>query len=304
MSGLGEHARPGSMTDKVDFVIGLDGGGSGCRIAVCGIDGVRLAKAQSGAANYTSDPDLTVAHILDALSQVTKSLGLSTDRMMQAPAHLGLAGIMTQADSDALSKRLPLTRCRISDDQVTSTIGALGDRSGALIGVGTGSFVAHKRGDVFRTLGGWGLALGDQASGAWLGQNALRHCALVADGLVSQSALANTLLDHFDKTPAQLIAFAQTATPADYARFASQIFDAATAGDPFAKNLVTEGATYLARCLTALDLEDDDVICMTGGLAARYRPWLSDAHQARMVEPHGSALDGALRLAVQLARQG
>jgi glucosamine kinase len=291
------------MTDKVDFVIGLDGGGSGCRIAVCGLDGVRLAEATSGAANYTSDPDLTVAHILDALSQVTRSLGFSNDQMMQAPAHLGLAGIMTQADSDALSKCLPLTRCRISDDQVTSTVGALGDRNGALVGIGTGSFVAYKRGGVFRTLGGWGLALGDQASGAWLGRNALRHCALVADGLASPSPLANTLLDHFEQTPANLIAFAQTATPADYASFAPQILDAATAGDPLARDLVTEGATYLDQCLTAMELEDDEVVCIIGGLAARYRPWLSDTYQARIVEPQGTALDGALRLAVQLAQQ-
>lgn len=292
------------MTDMVDFVIGLDGGGSGCRIVVCGMDGVRLAEAKSGAANYSSDPDVTVAHILDALSQVTRSLGLSNDRMMKAPAHLGLAGIMTQADSDALSQRLPLTCCRISDDQVTSIIGALGDRNGVLIGLGTGSFVVQKRGDDFKTLGGWGLALGDQASGAWLGQNALRHCALVADGLALQSPFANTLLDHFHQTPAHLIAFAQTATPADYARFAPWVFEAATAGDAFAINLVTEGATYLDQCLTAMELEDDDVICMTGGLAARYRLWLSDRHQARIVEPQGSALDGALQLAIQLAAQG
>jgi glucosamine kinase len=298
---LAGHARRGIMTDRMHFVIGLDGGGSGCRVAVCAQDGQVLASATSGAANYTSEPDLTVAHICEALGKVSASLGMSHDRLLEAPAHLGVAGIVTQADAQTLARRLPLKRCRISDDQLTSTIGALGDRDGALVGVGTGSFVALKRGDMVRSLGGWGLALGDQGSGAWLGRSALQRCALVADGLAPMSAMIASLLGQFDDDRGQMISFARTASPADYAGLAPRIFEAAACGDHHARALITEGAGYLDLCLSSLALEKDDVVCVAGGLASDYARWLSEDHRTRLVKIQGTALDGAVRLAWRLA---
>lgn len=94
-----------------------------------------------------------------------------------------------------------------------------------------------------------------------------------------------------------MIAFARDATPADYAQFAPSVFDAANENDPHALDLIDEGAAYLRLCLASADLAQDDVLCMTGGLGALYAPWLDQAHQVRLAEPLGTALDGALHLA-------
>jgi glucosamine kinase len=292
------------MTHRSDFVIGVDGGGSGCRVVVIGAaDRSVVATATGGAANYTSDPDTTVRHILDTLSDAAESAGLDLAALFDMPAHLGLAGIVTPEDAKSLAARLPLTRCRVSDDQITSTIGALGARDGALIAVGTGSFVAIKRDDTIRTLGGWGLQLGDQASGAWLGRTALQRCALVADGLAPTSPLVAKLLARFGDDAGQMIAFARIASPAEYAQLAPLIFDAAYSDDQNACGLVAEGAAYLNLCLGTADLKGDDVLCMSGGLGPRYAPWLDARYQSRIAEPEGTALDGAVRLAWQLAER-
>ncbi|MFA8387843.1 MAG: BadF/BadG/BcrA/BcrD ATPase family protein [Pelagibaca sp.] len=291
------------MTDRSDLVIGIDGGGTGCRIAISAAGGSVIGTATAGAANYTSDRESTVTHILAALSDAANSAGLPLDSLLDTPAHLGLAGIVTPEDAKSLAARLPLTHCRVTDDQVTSTIGALGARDGALVAVGTGSFVAIKRGDTIRTLGGWGLHLGDQASGAWLGRTALQRCALVADGLAPTSPLVAELLARFDNDAGQMIAFARIAPPAEYAQFAPLIFEAAQSDDPNACSLIIEGAAYLNLCLGTADLEGDDVLCMGGGLGPRYAPWLDVRYQSRIAEPEGTALDGAVRLAWHLAER-
>jgi glucosamine kinase len=289
------------MAKRAGFVIGIDGGGSGCRAAISAPDGTIVGTASAGPANVTTDPDHAIRNILTALEVAADAADLPFDAVLGMPAHLGLAGIVTQEDGQKLADQLPLTSCRVSDDQLTSTIGALKDRDGALIAVGTGSFVAHKRGAAYRTLGGWGLQLGDQASGAWLGRNTLQQTAMVADGLQKSSHLVERLLTQFSNDARRLIAFARTATPADYAQFAPLVFDAADADDPHAVSLIAEGATYLNNCLDSLALNEHEIICMTGGLGRLYAPWISAAHQVRLAKSLGTALDGALHLARQIA---
>lgn len=282
---------------KSGYAIGIDGGGSGCRVAVGAANGKIVGTGTSGAANFTSDPDGTTDHILAALRTAADNSGMPFDALLNMPTHLGLAGIMTDADAQNLASRLPFKSCRVSDDQVTSAIGALGNRNGVLVAVGTGSFVAIKRGKTLRTVGGWGLQLGDQASGAWLGRNALQRCALVADGVATTSPLITELLARFDNNAGQMITFAGIATPAEYAKLAPLIFAAAENDDSHALSLISEGAAYLALCLDSAEPAEGDIVCMAGGLGALYAPWLGAAHQARMAEPLGTALDGAVRLA-------
>lgn len=292
------------MVDAAKLVIGMDGGGSGCRAAVSTLDGTVIGRSESGAANFTSDPEGTLASILRAVTELAESIDQPIDTLLAAPAHLGLAGIITPDDASSFAQRLPFKSCRVSDDQLTSVIGALGDRDGALIGVGTGSFIAMKRRDRIDAIGGWGLELGDQGSGAWLGKQALQRCALVADGLADPSLLIATLMQRFKKDAGELIRFARAARPSDYAQFAPVVFDAAKHGDTYATRLVSEGASYFDQCLNSFDLKKDDVVCLVGGLSESYAQRLNSAFQEKLSEPAGSALDGALRLARKLASKG
>lgn len=285
------------MTHTPTLFIGIDGGGTGCRVAIADLDGNVIATAQGGAANFTSGPARTVENVLAALNDAAKTAGLTQDALKAASAHLGIAGIVSPKDAKAIAERMPFARCAVTDDQPTSVAGALGDRNGAVIAVGTGSFIAVKRGRDIRAIGGWGLHLGDQASGAWLGQHVLQRCAMIRDGLAETSGLVERLWVKFGDDPSRLIAFARRASPADFAELAPEVLTSAKNGDQNAMSIVREAVDYLNLCLTSLELKGEDVVCLTGGLAPLYRPWLAASFQARIAEPRGTALDGALQLA-------
>lgn len=284
------------MTDDgARLILGVDGGGSGCRVALARADGAVLARASGGPANVHADPEGAAREVEAAVRRATALAGL--ERIDGAAAHLGLAGVMRPDDGDGVAAAIGLRDAVVTDDLETSLAGALGTRDGVLAAIGTGSCLAARRDGALRRFGGWGPALGDEASGAWLGRSLLRRCLLVHDGLEIESPLTAAVRARFGGGPAAIVAFARTARPADYAALAPLVVEAAGAGDAAGCALMRRGATYLAACLDAVAPRDREVVCLTGGLGPHYAPHLPAGHRARLAAPAGTALDGALALA-------
>lgn len=277
------------------LLVGVDGGGSGCRAAIADASGRVLGRGAGGPANAFTDMDGAAASVRAALDAACAAAGLR-----RAVAHVGLAGILTPAHAAAMAARLPLPRVAVTEDAPTSVAGALGDRAGVLLAVGTGTMIAAQAADgAQRFVGGWGLQVSDQASGAWLGRALLERVLLAHDGLLAPSDLTRATLADFPDGPAGIVAFAAAARPADYARLAPAVADAAARGDPAGRALMRRGAAYLNRAIACLGLGPDGVLCLTGGLAPRYRALLRPAFRARIRPAEGTALDGALRLAAR-----
>lgn len=275
--------------------LGVDGGGSGCRVAICDSSGETLARAKGGPANVTSD---RIGAVKNLQSAIDGALGLvAVGDVRSLKVHMGLAGIIDGTDIAGLASEFAFAQMTISDDRLTSTIGALGSRNGVLVSVGTGSFVACQREGNVHYLGGWGLQIGDQASGAWLGQKLLERCVLASDGLIDPSDLTEATLRHFGNKPAEITTFAAKAQTSDYATFAPSILDAAEAQDTHACALLREGGAYLQTCLDRFALTDQDVLCLGGSLGPHYADWLTPSARSRIEEPVGDALEGALTLA-------
>jgi glucosamine kinase len=279
------------------FLIGADGGGSGCRVAIADASGAILATAAGGPANASTDRKQAVASLLSALDAAAATAGLTAAAIAGATAHLGLAGVLTAEDAAAIASRMPFPACTVTDDRPTSLAGALGGRDGVLIAVGTGTFLAAQRGPDRRFIGGWGLTLGDQASGAWLGRALLQEVLLSVDGLRDHSALTRATLAAFGDDPSGLVRFAAAAQPSNYAGHAPGIVAAAAEGDPMATELMQRGAGYLHAALAVLAVGPTDVLCLSGGLGPHYAEYLDPCYRALLSPPRGTALDGALRLA-------
>ena len=77
-----------------------------------------------------------------------------------------------------------------------------------------------------RHAGGWGLVLGDECSGAWLGRELLRATLRAYDGVDAGSPLAETVMKDFDGDTSQLVLFARDASAADFASYAPRLFSA------------------------------------------------------------------------------
>lgn len=282
------------MTGNAAYFLGVDGGGSGCRAALSDSSGTIVASGTSGPGNATSDFDGAVANIGAAISEACQN-----HMPADLPTHIGLAGILSKAEAKRFALALGMSQARVTDDRPTTLAGALGGKDGLLAAIGTGSFVGASYGNETRFLGGWGLQLGDQASGAWLGKMAMQQVMLAHDKLTPPSDLTQWFLDHFNG-PNGLVAFASSANPADFASFAPRIADAAEAGDKTATRVMEHGAGYLSKALETLDFDAKSPVCLTGGLGLRYAQWLPPQFAARIIAPRGSALDGALMLARQL----
>src|SRR5258706_3828659 len=74
-------------------------------------------------------------------------------------------------------------------------LGAHGGQPGAMVAAGTGSVGAALDADGKRVrVGGWGFAVGDEGSGAWLGLAAMRVAQRAVDAMAPLGALARAVL--------------------------------------------------------------------------------------------------------------
>lgn len=282
---------------STEFIIGVDGGGSGCRAAVAGVDGTLLGQGASGPANVATDAALAIANVRTAVRAALEAAGLDERALSRSAAHIGLAGMLSAPAADMVAREMRIAHCEVTDDRTIAVAGALGAREGVLLAIGTGTIIAAQRPDGLRCIGGWGLQVSDQASGAWLGRALLERVLLCHDGMALHSALTWATLAQFDGEATDIVGFAASAQPRDYAVHAPSILAAAAAGDPNARDLVQAGATFLSRALKSLGFGSDDVLCLSGGVGPHYAPYLDKAARDRIAAPAGTALDGALFLA-------
>lgn len=282
---------------KPNLVIGVDGGGSACRFAI-DVEG-RIHEVLGGPANVFTDLEGALSVVRGGLAALARSAGLTLEDLQGARAYLGLAGVISPEIAATVAGALPIDNAIVEDDRIAAVTGALGHDDGAVIGIGTGSFLARQSSGRIELIGGWGHVLGDEASGAVIGRELLSRTLLAADGLSLGSDLTDAILQELDG-PAGVVTFASHATPAEFARFAPRIVEAAQSGDAVAENLMTKGAAYIVSGLDRLGWRAGERLCPVGGLARQYAAFLPAHVVDALTEPDGTALAGALTLARRL----
>ena len=280
------------MERTVQHIIGVDGGGTGCRVRLEDPRGRILAETRGGPANVTSDFDGGFANILGAIHTAYEQAGLDPAQHVQDVAWLGLAGAATGDNAQRLVSGLGFARAKVTTDCTTAVQGALGQHDGLVAMLGTGSFFVRRQNGMDHRIGGWGYQLGDEAGGAWLGRALLSRTLHAHDGLVPHSALTQALLARFE-APDNIVAFAQNAVPGDIAPLAREVAEAGT--DSAAEAILSEATRLVVSRLDSLG--GDGPLCLIGGLAHIYANRLPDRYKRRLVPARGDALSGALSLA-------
>lgn len=281
------------------YLIGIDGGGTSCRFALA-MPGRRVEAVLAGA-NVHTDLGKALAVLARGLEELADRAGVPVDTLRAVPAYAGLAGVTGGGVSAVVADALPLDYLVVEDDRRCAVVGALGAANGAVAGIGTGSFLARQDTANVSLLGGYGADLGDEASGCWLGKQLLVRMLHCLDGLAEPSDLTARTWDVFESSLGTLLKFGQEAGPADFAKFAPQIVAAANNGDANGVALMHQGAVYIERCLNVLGWQAGEPFCLIGGLAGHYLPFLPMAIADSVAAPRGSALDGAVQLAADLA---
>lgn len=281
------------------YILGIDGGGTSCRAAVAGADGLIVGRGRSGAANILTDPDAALINIVDAARSAFADAGIDPTHIGSTTAVLGLAGSNVGDAVHYVEQRLPFARAEIVSDVLIGLEGALPAGDGAVASLGTGTVYVVRQGANVSYIGGWGFTIGDLGSGARLGQALLQESVLAYDGIHPASPLTDAVMAEFHVDPREVVDFARQARPGEFGRYAPRLFDFAGRGDPVAVRLLRTATDSIDETLDVVVRRGGKPICLLGGLAALYRPWLAERHQPLFVEPLADALTGSVMLAAQ-----
>ena len=280
------------------FFIGIDGGASSCRARLRDLEGNLLGEGCSGPANIHLDLDLAKESIRAASRAAIRAAGLDERVLHRAHAGLGLAGAGLKGACEQLRAGLnSFASTVVSTDAYIAWLGAHRGGNGGIVILGTGScglaIIDGKRIDV----GGWGAEISDEAGGQRIGREALRRSLWTYDGRAKRTKLSDLILDRYRRDPAKIVAFATSATPAQYAEFAPLVFEYATRGDPLAVELVQETAEAATRIIDRLIAGGATAVSLIGGLADPVMPWLPSRLREFLALPQSDPLDGAILMA-------
>lgn len=289
------------MSERILFM-GVDGGGTKCRVRLRDRHGASLAEAVGGLANLYQDLAAALATIRATMAETMRLAGLGDMDQKAIHVGLGLAGAVTEETTGAVRRALrDFNSVSVDVDAYAACLGAHDGDDGGIVIAGTGSaglaLVKSER----HWIGGFGFPLGDQGSGAIMGRGALRRAALSLDNLIPSSPLLEQILAEFHRDRDGFADWARHALPRDYARFAPRIFDAAAAGDRYGLELVEAAAHAVARLAKELIARGAPSVALVGGLARPLTPFMPDDLKPRLIAPKRDALDGAIMMARRAA---
>ena len=279
------------------YFLGIDGGGSRCRARIRDVAGRMLGEAIGGASNIYQDFDGALANIIATAAEAAGKAKLKTNDLH---AGLGLAGIVTSVGAERIAEaKLPFASVIADNDAYAACVGAFAGGDGGIVIAGTGSigFAAIK--GIRHMVGGWGFALGDHGSGAWLGHHAVRRAALAIDGLLQPTPLIEEVLSRVGRNRFDLSRWSERATPKDYAEMAPLVFECAAKGDVVGMTIVIEGAAAISSLGRALLARGAGKLCLLGGVSKVYPPYLDADVKQALTAPGADALDGAIMMARQ-----
>jgi glucosamine kinase len=292
--------------------LAVDAGQTEIRAELTGERGPRTATAPGVLRlGGVTGPDDVAAGLLAAV------VGLGALPEPAPPTGIGLSGFEAASDQDLrrvhelLRRELGLQRVAIASDGLTSLLGALGDRPGAVVAAGTGTVCVARNRDRMAKVDGWGSLLGDAGSGFAIGRAGLDAALCQLDGRGGSAALLRAAERRFGPAPelAERIHGAPVPTRA-VAAFAADVAREAADGDELAAAILRDAGRQLARsacaALKRLFSGEDEAAVSYAGNVFLAGPLLTESFKEQVekrrpgteiVPPAGDSLAGAALLA-------
>jgi glucosamine kinase len=283
----------------IDYLIGVDGGGTGTRVRIARVSpggAVELAQGASGPSGLGLGIARAWATVQEAVAQAFAAAGIAPPPPDRMAIGLGLAGVHNRQWAQEFETLDPgYAALVLETDAFTTLLGAHGGRPGAIVAIGTGSVGEVLLPDgMRREVGGWGFPAGDEASGGWIGLAAVNHIEQVLDGRRPVSSFAADVIEACGGNRAAVQVWLGQATQTTYASLAPLVLR--HADDPAARAILTKAGDEAAAIARALDPDGTLPLALCGGLGSALRDWLPPALAARASAPAGDSARGALRL--------
>ncbi|WP_446039767.1 N-acetylglucosamine kinase [Streptomyces sp. SID1121] len=302
----------------MSWVLGVDSGGSGLRIALRSTEDPALVLlADPGEPLRTGPSGIDAGQLLRQLLPAAEKLLVRAGARGPVAAAVGAAGMATLGEGlraelpAALERSLGVRRLALAADAVTAYAGALGQRPGVVVAAGTGMIALGTDLAAWHRADGWGHLLGDCGGGAWIGRAGLEAALREHDGRRGGSpALLTATEDFFGPAPELPgLLYPRADRPAVLASFAPEVARLAS-GDPVARSILSAAAERIAESAEAVCPRSGECeVALTGGLFKLGEPLLAPLRaeladrlpHARTVPAAGDPLAGALNIATALA---
>ncbi|CAN7167822.1 BadF/BadG/BcrA/BcrD ATPase family protein [Devosia sp. LjRoot3] len=305
------------------YYLGVDGGGTNCRVRLADENLVTLAEVKNGRSNLQIDAgDPAYKAISDGTRDVFKAAGVDFAETANTYACFGMAGgRMDTARAEFAARPWPFAGVKVYDDIDIAHAGALGGGEGGVVIIGTGSAAMSIVGGTRYQAGGWGFHIGDQMSGAILGRELARYTVEAEDGLAEGSPLTKAVANALggDNQGIMTWSFATAMdlkllsddgsegcddaligrAPGEYGKLMPLWFDYLEQNDPVALKLLDVQMGYIDTYVRWFKSHGAEVMAIVGGLGQRLFPRLTERYGNFVALPQFEPLHGAVILAKQ-----
>lgn len=302
------------------YYLGVDGGGTNCRIRLADENLKTLADAAGGRSNLQIEAgEPAYRSIMEGAKQAFAKAGIDYSEAANTHACFGMAGGRLPSAREAFERRAwPFAGVKVYDDIDIARAGAHGGADGAVIIVGTGSAALALVDGQRHQAGGWGFQIGDQMSGAILGRELIRYAVEAADGLVEPSPLTEAVIAKlggsidavmdwsFPKDPRGPMPATEGApstllgrAPAEFGAFIPMFFEYYEKGDPVAIKLMDIELNYIDAYVRWFKARGVTRMAAVGGFGTRLYPLMIERYGDFIVRPVDEPLHGAVILAKQ-----
>ncbi|MCY4043670.1 MAG: ATPase [Cellvibrionales bacterium] len=287
------------------YYLGIDGGGSKCRAIIQNTEGETLGEGLSGTANPAYGIQAAQQSIVEATYSALSNANLPSSTINQLIAGAGLAGVDIQRFLKAMQDwQHPFRAWFVTHDLPIACLGAHQQSDGAVIITGTGSSGYARVNNKEIWLGGYGFPHGDQASGAWLGLNALNAIFLANDNLGPKTHLTEAIAQQLKITTTNeaLADWFVGKSSRVYASLAPIII-AEYQQDSVATAIINEAIDYLKQLGSELLATSPIALALIGGLSHFYYDHLKPTFEHRLIRPKNNPEQGAIVFALQEYKQ-
>ena len=305
------------------YYLGVDGGGTNCRVRLADENLETLAEVKNGRSNLQIDGgDPAYKAILDGTRDVFKAAGIDYAETANTYACFGMAGgRMDTARAEFAARDWPFAGVKVYDDIDIAHAGALGGGEGGVVIIGTGSAAMSIVGGTRYQAGGWGFHIGDQMSGAILGRELVRYAVEAEDGMAEASPLTKAVVAALGGNNQSVMTWSFATAmdltltssdgsegcddaligraPGEFGKLMPLWFDHLEQNDPVALKLLDIQMGYIDRYVRWFKSHGAEVMAIVGGLGQRLFPRLTERYGTFVALPQFEPLHGAIILAKQ-----
>lgn len=291
----------------MNFLAGIDGGGTKTKVVCVTADGQPLDTRRFGPFNLNSIGQERFTGLLTEICEYLNTLGFC-----QALC-IGSAGIsnpdMARLVGEAMTRH-GIGNWKLVGDQEIALWGALDAQPGIALIAGTGSICFGRAADgATARSGGWGHLIGDEGSGYALGRDALAAVARAMDGWGPETGLTALLGEELHLTTRQeIVAYTYGGDKSRVAALSRLVEEAAREQDAVALEIIRKNAGQMALLVDAVARKlglGDTKVAMLGGmlendtqLRKAFQEEMAAAHpRIACVAPSHDAATGAVMMA-------